>query len=1130
MKQLVLRLLIGVALLSLCLFYLNPSSAQRTSSNRNPSNNVSASVQEQIRQKPIPQLIEDSRRAGGIFEKRELFQSVNTRLASDAQLQQVLSDGIKLSLDHSATTSLLEEKPDYLTLPVPRIKGGTVELELVRVNIFAPGFSVKTSLPTNEPLQKDLGVHYRGIVKDNPRSLAAISVFENEIMGFYSSEGDGNTVLGRLKGDNPTGLHIVYDEKDLQATSGFACDAIEPTTSAPSLSLSLPGPEALTASCVRFYLEADHDLFLTKGSVSNTTSYVTGLFNQSAALFSNDGVSVSISQIFVWNSPSPYNGATSRDVLDQFQALRTSFNGDLAHLLTLDRGFGGIAFVNVLCNRGSAYAVSDIDATFNTVPTYSWSVNVFTHEAGHNLGSRHTHACVWNGNNTAIDGCEAPDGSCSRPGLPANGGTMMSYCHLIPGVGINFTLGFGPQPLSVITNRVNASACLTSCGTAPPAPPAPVVKAATSVTGSGFTANWNSASGATGYRLDVSTNSSFSSFVIGFNNLDTGNVLSRSVTGLSGGTTYFYRVRAYNTGGTSNNSATISVLTAPAAPVAKAATSVTSNGFIANWNSASGATGYRLDVATNSSFSSFVSGFNNLDIGNVLSRSVTGLSAGTSYFYRVRAYNTIGTSSSSLTITVATVPPAPVAKAATSVTGSGFTANWNTASGATGYRLDVATNSSFSSFVSGFNNLTVGNVLSRSVTGLSAGTTYFYRVRAFNGNGTSGNSSSITVVTSQNFSVSVVASPVSGGTVTGGGSFAPGSSRTVQATANSGFSFTNWTEGASVVSTSSSYTFTLNSDRVLVANFIALGNNTAVYDSVLKVPKCGQIGRICNSGSLLNGRDTISGGQEPNQPNTLNNSCPDNTAGTYHLDESIDKIVISTVDGSNFAPGKTVKVEATIWAFSTTSDFLDLFYAPDATNPDWVFIKTLTPSVLGPQTLSTTFTLAQGRNVQAIRANFLFLGFATACSGGGADNFDDHDDLAFTLEDSQTLPLQLVLEQSGPSSSQAAALDSPYMTRDPFAVINAANPFNLPDKNTRVIVFVGNLKLAPGETASAVVVRLVDNNNQIFELAADAVTPVSNFPFTQVNFRLPTNLAVGTCSVVVKAHGQVSNAGTIRIH
>jgi fibronectin-binding autotransporter adhesin len=95
-------------------------------------------------------------------------------------------------------------------------------------------------------------------------------------------------------------------------------------------------------------------------------------------------------------------------------------------------------------------------------------------------------------------------------------------------------------------------------------PPAPTALAATSVTSNSFTANWNSSSGATGYRLDVSTNSLFSSFVTGYQDLDVGNVLSRNVSGLSWGPTHYYRVRAYNANGTSGNSATIAV--PPATP------------------------------------------------------------------------------------------------------------------------------------------------------------------------------------------------------------------------------------------------------------------------------------------------------------------------------------------------------------------------------------------------------------------------------------------------------------------------------------------------------------------------------------------------------------------------------------
>src|SRR4029077_1930915 len=98
----------------------------------------------------------------------------------------------------------------------------------------------------------------------------------------------------------------------------------------------------------------------------------------------------------------------------------------------------------------------------------------------------------------------------------------------------------------------------------------------------------------------------------GYQDLDVGNVVSRSVTGLNAGTTYFYRVRAYNSGGTSGNSNTITVNTTLNAPTANAGTSVTTSSFTANWSSSSGATGYRLDVSTSNTFASFVTGYQNL--------------------------------------------------------------------------------------------------------------------------------------------------------------------------------------------------------------------------------------------------------------------------------------------------------------------------------------------------------------------------------------------------------------------------------------------------------------------------------------------------------------------------------------
>jgi len=81
--------------------------------------------------------------------------------------------------------------------------------------------------------------------------------------------------------------------------------------------------------------------------------------------------------------------------------------------------------------------------------------------------------------------------------------------------------------------------------------------------------------------------------------------------------------------------------------------------------------------------------------------------------------------------------------------------------------------------------------------------------------------SNIVAITVGLFDIDVSANPSTSGTVSGGGtSIAYGTSVTVQASANVGYSFTNWTESGTVVSTNSSYTFTATNSRTLVANFI----------------------------------------------------------------------------------------------------------------------------------------------------------------------------------------------------------------------------------------------------------------------------------------------------------------------
>lgn len=224
---------------------------------------------------------------------------------------------------------------------------------------------------------------------------------------------------------------------------------------------------------------------------------------------------------------------------------------------------------------------------------------------------------------------------------------------------------------------VPTASATTPAATEPPA--APVASAGTSVTTSGFTANWAASSGATKYYLDVASDTGFTSFVSGYNNLDVGNVTTQPVTGLAGGTAYHYRVRAHNAAGDSSNSSTIDVTTVLAAPVAGAATAVAANAFTAVWAASSGAAKYYLDVATDTGFTSFVPGYNNLDVGDVTEQPVAGLSRVTAYHYRVRAYTAAyGNSANSATIDVTTTADLP---SVTSSAAGGITATTATLHG-----------------------------------------------------------------------------------------------------------------------------------------------------------------------------------------------------------------------------------------------------------------------------------------------------------------------------------------------------------------------------------------------------------------------------------------------------------------
>ena len=82
-----------------------------------------------------------------------------------------------------------------------------------------------------------------------------------------------------------------------------------------------------------------------------------------------------------------------------------------------------------------------------------------------------------------------------------------------------------------------------------------------------------------------------------------------------------------------------------------------------------------------------------------------------------------------------------------------------------------------------------------------------------------GDRSLVANFSSNTYNISASANPSAGGTVNGAGEYDFGASCTLTATANTGYTFTNWTENGSAVSTNANYTFTVSGNRTLVANF-----------------------------------------------------------------------------------------------------------------------------------------------------------------------------------------------------------------------------------------------------------------------------------------------------------------------
>jgi len=241
-----------------------------------------------------------------------------------------------------------------------------------------------------------------------------------------------------------------------------------------------------------------------------------------------------------------------------------------------------------------------------------------------------------------------------------------------------------------------------------------------------ITIEWSSVPNATGYRIYRSTNSSGTYTLIGTSTTNsyidnTGNL----------GTTYYYKVTAYNGNVESSQSIYTLATTQLNAPSGLTATVNSANSITIEWSRVSNATGYRIYRSTNSSGT-----YTLIGTSTTTSYTDTGLSASTTYYYRVSTYNSNGEGSQSNPASATTSTQLSITATAYS---DGITIEWSYMPNATEYRIYRRTGSS-----GNFDLIDV--ITDDSYIDYPGDTgTYYYRVDVYNYNERISQSNSVSV-------------------------------------------------------------------------------------------------------------------------------------------------------------------------------------------------------------------------------------------------------------------------------------------------------------------------------------------------------------------------------------------------
>lgn len=364
-----------------------------------------------------------------------------------------------LILNKNIIREIINNNLDSLTIQLPTPEGVKV-LKLTKMQIYVDNPKIYSEC---NAIFEPQSLIYSGKVQGNDSAFASVVINDNSFQTYIMGNGEG-WIFGPVE----KGFHGVWHELDVKQTKEFKCvlpnekeffekNQIGKFTQEKSNKIKI----------ITMYFEADYDMIEKLGSGKEVIKYIENIFAQTHLIYLREGVNIKIARFKLWDRPSGYN----YDGINMLYAFSSQFKSEeqlpetFGQLVSLRSGLG-VAWLHSLCDIAkyrTSYAGLDMET--GIFPNYSWNTTVMTHEIGHLLGSPHTHACWWNGNGTALDGCwfveQTSNVICPQPTLtPETKGTIMSYCHLNQEVGINYKWGFGEQPGNSIRKHIAEAICL----------------------------------------------------------------------------------------------------------------------------------------------------------------------------------------------------------------------------------------------------------------------------------------------------------------------------------------------------------------------------------------------------------------------------------------------------------------------------------------------------------------------------------------------------------------------------------------------------------------------------------------------------------------------------------------------